>query len=133
MSVKISKKVNIAILIIEIISIVGLLLLEHISSYYGGIMHHLYYKRAQHMTSFYSSYGIMIHSAIIMVIMLAFKSYLNKRYNIEKMGLLYIFGIITLAVFYIPFTKGLYTYSYLLIILELMFGIEVAKAIIKVV
>lgn len=47
--------------IIELTMILALLVLEYLSSYHAGIMHHLYYKKRIYLAAYFSGQSLWLH------------------------------------------------------------------------
>lgn len=129
-----NKVVNILIFSLESILIISLIALEYLSGYKAGVMKHIYFKKMEHLSTIYNSTGTMIHSMIILVLfiflVLKYKDRLNQGY---KSGIIrfVVLGGIVVSGMYLPYMKDLNSYTYILMTLESMIGIEFIRLILK--
>ncbi|WP_461207024.1 hypothetical protein [Clostridium sp. DL1XJH146] len=126
--------VNLAILIFQFITVIVIIVLEYLSGYKGGLMHHLYYRKIEYLSKIYTANGMIVH-LIIIVLLLLLILYIakNKWENINKVNIIkYILCSILLTIaFYLPYLENLNTYAYILMFLEISIAIETVQMVIN--
>lgn len=117
------------ITILEVLILIILGTIEYFTSYSPGLMRHLYYIKAEYLSSLYNYGSINMHGTVILVILLiAFLIIMIRRKNYENkgVGMLIVYSIVLYISLYIPVVKNVNTYPYLIMVLESFIFIEVA-------
>lgn len=114
MKTKNDTKISTLILMIEILGYIALGVVEYISGYRGGLMHHLYYRKAIYLSGIYSESNMLMQLAVIAILsFILIALYRLKKKEITKIVPLLIKLVILVLIIMLPFLKDLNVYVYL--------------------
>ncbi|MCT4620272.1 MAG: hypothetical protein N4A62_12885 [Marinisporobacter sp.] len=119
---------------LELIIFIALCILEYLSGYKAGVMKHLYFKKMEYLSKIYTQNGMLIHSIILLCLFIGLMIIYKNRWNDDRkksMIRFFIYGIVLISGFYLPYMKELNTYVYTLMFLEIAIGIESIKMILN--
>lgn len=126
--------INLIIFVLKFIIVLALIILEYLSGYKRGLMHHLYYRKMEYLSKIYTGSGMMLHLIIILfLLLLMLYIYKKKCKNINKLNVMkyILYSILLIIAFYLPYLRTLNTYAYILMFLEISIGIQLLKIIIN--
>ncbi|WDV46598.1 hypothetical protein PV797_02615 [Clostridiaceae bacterium M8S5] len=132
---KTKKIVNIFIITIQIMIIAVLAVLEYLSEYKAGIMHHLYYKKIEYLSTIYSQGAKIIHIGIVMLVTVLMMVLNNKAKNTgRRINIIWllILNCLFVAMLYIPSLNNLNIYAHMLIGIEVMICLQIVSFLNKI-
>lgn len=117
--------------LIQISLMIGMIVLQNLTHKSAGVNHHLYYKKVQYNSKYFTdinvlSTKIIIILLIIFILMLLFKNInkLNKLQKIET-GLIMLWLLLILITFSLSYFNKLLVYPYLLLAEFISLSLEV--------
>lgn len=106
--------------------------LEHLTAYKAGVMRHLFYRKIEHLSDFYSPGMELLHisfAALILIHALILAS--RKKSSVLHAGSLLIVPALFLTALCSQHLHALYTYTYILYSLEIGMIALAASSVLK--
>lgn len=120
--------------LIKVLLLVAIGVIEHMSTLRGGLMHHLYYKKMQHLNGLYSPSAVGIQIGILALLALVAFAFLKRmgKLQVKNIFLLILELAALVLIVYTPVFAGLNTYVYLIMAVEIIIVIEFIQTIFRV-
>ncbi len=116
----------------EFILFITLVLLEYLSGYKAGVMKHLYFKKMEYLAKVYTQDAMTVHSILILVLFIGLLVICKSRFSSNRkisIIMFAVYSIVLIVAFHMPYMKELNSYAYILIVLEIVIGIETIRIV----
>ena len=122
---------------VECLVLITLAFIEYWSAYKGGLMKHLYFRKAQYMASFYSPDAITCHALAIAIILITTALGVRQLRGPQANSIkrcswpVLLYGAFVLISFYQPQLQAILVYPYLLMALEVFFMLALLNLVLR--